>query len=84
VIFGWTPLHFASDKGFLSIVEYLVNQKADVNSKNNDGQTPLHLAIEKDQENIVEYLVELKININSRDKNLKFILFMLLLFIMLL
>jgi len=56
VIFGWTPLHFASDKGFLSIVEYLVNQKADVNSKNNDGQTPLHFATEGGYINIVQYL----------------------------
>ena len=56
MIFGWTPLHFASNKGFLSVVEYLVNQKADVNAKNNDGQTALHLATEGGYINIVQYL----------------------------
>ena len=56
MIFGWTPLHFASDKGFLSIVEYLLNQKADVNAKNNDGQTPLHFATEGGYIDIVQYL----------------------------
>ena len=30
-----TPLHYAAQYGNLSIVEYLVNQKADVNAKTN-------------------------------------------------
>jgi len=30
-----TPLHLAAEKGHLSVVEYLVNQKADINAKNN-------------------------------------------------
>jgi len=31
-----TPLHFCSRYGHLSVVEYLVNQKADINAKDND------------------------------------------------
>jgi len=31
-----TPLHLASQNGHLSVVEYLVNQKADINAKNSD------------------------------------------------
>jgi len=30
-----TPLHYAAINGNLSVVEYLVNQKADINAKNN-------------------------------------------------
>jgi len=30
-----TPLHWAAQYGHLSVVEYLVNQKADINAKNN-------------------------------------------------
>jgi len=30
---GFSPLHYASQKGHISIVEYLVNQKADINAK---------------------------------------------------
>jgi len=29
-----TPLHWAAYNGHLSVVEYLVNQKADINAKN--------------------------------------------------
>jgi len=32
-MFSSTPLHLAAQKGHLSIVEYLVNQKADINAK---------------------------------------------------
>ena len=28
-----TPLHYAAYNGHLSVVEYLVNQKADINAK---------------------------------------------------
>jgi len=31
-----TPLHYASDGDHLSVVEYLVNQKADINVKTYD------------------------------------------------
>jgi len=30
-----TPLHYAAANVHLSVVEYLVNQKADINAKNN-------------------------------------------------
>jgi len=30
-----TPLHYASANGHLSVVEYLANQKADINAKDN-------------------------------------------------
>jgi len=36
LIFDWTPLHYAAQKGHLSVVEYLVNQKVDINAKNSD------------------------------------------------
>jgi len=32
--YGWTPLHRAVYNGHLSVVEYLINQKADINAKN--------------------------------------------------
>jgi len=41
---NWTPLHLAAQKGHLDVVEYLVNQKAEINSKDNQGKTPLGIA----------------------------------------
>ena len=34
-----TPLHYASQYGHLSVVEYLVNQKADINALSNECGT---------------------------------------------
>jgi len=31
-----TPLHLAAQNGHLSVVEYLVNQKAELNAKDNN------------------------------------------------
>jgi len=33
-----SPLHYAANKGHLSIVEYLVNQKADINAKTKNAE----------------------------------------------
>jgi len=38
-----TPLYYAVQQGHLSVVEYLANQKADINAKDTnvkDGKTP--------------------------------------------
>ena len=35
-MFNHTPLHYAAHYGHLSVVEYLVNQKADINAKNKE------------------------------------------------
>jgi len=41
---GVCLVHVAAEKGHLSVVEYLVNQKADINAKDKDGKTPLGVA----------------------------------------
>jgi len=72
---GWyglknsTPLHFSSRYGHLSVVEYLVNQKADINSKDENDNTPLHFAARNGHLSVVEYLVNQKADINSKDEN---------------
>ena len=39
-----TPLHAASERGFINIVVQLIEAGADVDRKNEDEQTPLHVA----------------------------------------
>ena len=43
-------------KGHLSVVEYLVNQKADLNGKTISGKTPLGLAGDEGKNNVIEFL----------------------------
>ena len=41
-----TPLHLASMKGNLPVMEFLLEKKADLNCQNEKGNTALHLAVD--------------------------------------
>jgi len=64
-----TPLHYAARYGHLSVVEYLVNQKADINAQSSGypSGTPLHYAAQNGHLSVVEYLVNQKADINAKD-----------------
>jgi len=72
---GWgrmknsTPIHFSFRYGHLNVVEYLVNQNADIDSKNDGLCAPLHFAAGGGCLSVVEYLVNQKADINAKDKN---------------
>ena len=51
-----TPMHFAALKGHLRVVEYLVNQKDDINVKDKDGRTPIELESQAGKSNVVVLL----------------------------
>ena len=44
-VYGWTPLHHATDWGRKEIAELLIAAGADMNVKNKDGATALDKAI---------------------------------------
>ena len=53
-----TPLHWASRRGFLKIVKYLVEeQRCDVDCRNKYGDTPLHAAALAGKLDVVQYLI---------------------------
>ncbi len=55
----WTALHFASWKGHLEIVKYLIDTcHVDTEAKNNLGSTALHYASRNGHLEIVKYLIE--------------------------
>ena len=62
-----TPLHLASELGYLEIVKLLVNKGAVVNFKNLSERTPLHFAASKNHFPVVKLLVTngADLNINS-------------------
>ncbi len=66
-----TPLHDASYRNYLDIMEFLLMRGADPNVQNISGQTPLHLAA--DQKNIKAYKLLKKYGANEtiRDYNKK-------------
>ena len=62
----------AVEKCLLSVVEYLVNQKADINAKTLDEETPLHWAAKNGCLSVVEYLVNQKADINAKNKDVEY------------
>ncbi|KAK7195705.1 ankyrin repeat protein [Novymonas esmeraldas] len=41
---GWTPLHYAADRGHADIVAALLDEGANVNARDTMKRTPMHLA----------------------------------------
>ena len=51
-----TPLHLAAGSGHANIVEFLLENRADVNVKDSRGHTPMHSAVEARHLDVVEVL----------------------------
>ena len=54
---GITPLHFASYKGHVEIVQQLVKYGVNIHEKDNGGSTPLHVACANNHEPVARYLI---------------------------
>ena len=65
--YGKTPLLSASKQGHYEIVEYLVSNSADLNSRDENGNTALLLASERGHFQIVEYLMKKGCDVNTRN-----------------
>ena len=64
-----TPLHYAVRYKSKEIVELLLKNNANINSKNANGTTPLHVAAYYNSKDIAEILIDKGANINAADKN---------------
>lgn len=62
-------LHEAIACGHPHIVRLLIDAKADVNSRNEDGRMPLHIACRNGNEEIVSMLLKAKARINVQTKD---------------
>ncbi|XP_055543762.1 uncharacterized protein LOC129729275 [Wyeomyia smithii] len=64
-----TALHVAAEKGYIELVEHLIEVGADVNVISNDRSTPLQMALDYRQMEIVELLVKNGANVDIPDWN---------------
>jgi ankyrin repeat protein len=68
-ILGFTPLSFASQKGYLDIVNTLIANGADLNTKTDKLNMPLHLAAENGYPGIVNILIEKQLDVNAENSD---------------
>ena len=63
----YTPLHIllSIDKPPFSLVKLLVENGANVNTKNDSGKTPLHLAAFWGHNEVAKYLIEKNADVNA-------------------
>ena len=65
---GWTPLLRAAAMGHNKVVEFLLQQRADIDvAHRRDGWTALHLAAQRGAANVVATLVAGRANVASRN-----------------
>ena len=65
--FGNTALMKASEKGYIEIAEYLINNGASVNFQNKEGVTPLMVAAEKNNFYVFKLLIDKKADTSKSD-----------------
>ncbi|MFT4313966.1 MAG: ankyrin repeat domain-containing protein [Wolbachia pipientis] len=67
---GWTLLHRAAWKGREKIVEFLVDQGANINAKaNGDNKKPIHAAAKAGHKDIVEFFLSKGIGVDDADND---------------
>src|SRR5262245_61069057 len=54
---GYTPLHWAAERGHKDVVEVLLTAGADISAKNGHGGTPLHTAVWNANEDVSKLLL---------------------------
>ena len=62
---GMTPLSMAAFKGYLAVATFLLDNKADVNAKNQNAYTALHHAADQGHKSMVELLLKHGADVNA-------------------
>ncbi len=63
---GFTPLHTAASQGQLTVARFLLDNKANVNARNNNHETPLTLAALQGHKAMVELLLSRGADVNAK------------------
>lgn len=67
--YGSTALHFASGRGHEGMVQYLLQNGANVDARDQPGNTALHVAVRKGYRRIATLLLDSGSDVNVRDYN---------------
>ncbi|CAG8791792.1 14176_t:CDS:2, partial [Racocetra persica] len=67
--YGNTALHYASQNGYLEIIDILLENGAEVNSEEKNKLTPLHAAISNNHKEIAKKLLGKGANPKARDSS---------------
>ena len=62
-------IHIACASGKLDVVKFLINNGADVNTKNNQLMLPIHVACINGNAEMIDLLADLTRDLNTRDKH---------------
>jgi ankyrin repeat protein len=65
------PLMFASDKGEVEMVKFLLEKGGDAKASNASGQTALHFAAQNGHRPVVELLLKAEVNVNALTREAK-------------
>jgi ankyrin repeat protein len=65
---GRTPLHLASEKGYLNVIDRLIQLGASVNERDEDELSPLLVALEEKRLDVIDRLLELGASVNKKSK----------------
>ena len=66
---GMYPLHWAADRGDVTIVEFLLDKGSNVNAQDSEGQSALHYACSVGHGPVIELLLNRKINVDIKDSD---------------
>ena len=66
---GWNPLIYAATNGFLDIIRFLLDAKADIDATSPNGTTALMMAVRGNHYTVAELLLERGANVNIRNEN---------------
>jgi len=60
-----TPLHWATEKGHIDVVDVLIKNGADMNNENKFEKTPLDIAITNGRPDIAQVLQMAQVNVST-------------------
>lgn len=65
---GLTAIHYASFRGNIRIIQYLIDKGGNPFIKDNDGHNVIHIAAQGDKVNVIHYFIKnFNFDVNDRD-----------------